>query len=106
VIRPLAYAPESEIARFAELMKFPIIPCDLCGSQENLQRQRVKRLVDELAKDIPMLRSSLLSAMGNLHVSHLLDQKLWSVPTEAPPTASRQAAPALVTLHTENEDAA
>lgn len=84
VIRPLAYASEQEIARFAELMKFPIIPCDLCGSQENLQRKRVKRLVDELSQDIPMLRNSLLSAMGNLHPSHLLDPKLWSLPVEAP----------------------
>lgn len=105
VIRPLAYAPESEIAQFAELMKFPIIPCDLCGSQENLQRKKVKRLVDELSKDIPMLRSSLLSAMGNLHTSHLLDQKLWSMPTEAPPTIARQAAPVLVKLQTETNDA-
>ncbi len=82
VIRPLAYAPEADIARFAELMAFPIIPCDLCGSQENLQRKKVKKLVDELSKDIPMVRSSLLSAMGNLHVSHLLDQKLWTLPVE------------------------
>ncbi len=100
LIRPLAYAPETEIARFAELMKFPIIPCDLCGSQENLQRQRIKRLVDDLSKEIPMVRSSLLSAMGNLHLSHLLDQKLWSAPTDA-------LAPApLVKLQTETTDAA
>ncbi len=88
VIRPLVYAPEAEIARFAEAMRFPIIPCDLCGSQENLQRQRVKRLVDELAKDIPRVRQSLLSAMGNLHVTHLLDQRLWETPTEGEPRAS------------------
>lgn len=87
VIRPLAYAPEADIARFAAEMRFPIIPCDLCGSQENLQRQRVKRLVDELAKDIPQVRSSLLSAMGNLHVSHLLDKRLWSLPAEGTQTA-------------------
>ncbi len=75
VIRPLAYVAEEEISRFAELMKFPIIPCDLCGSQENLQRAKVKRLVDELSKDIPNVRSSILSAMGNLHTSHLLDPR-------------------------------
>lgn len=79
VIRPLAYAPESEIAQFAELMKFPIIPCDLCGSQENLQRKKVKALVDSLAKDIPMLRSSILSAMSNVHPSHMLDPKLYAM---------------------------
>jgi tRNA 2-thiocytidine biosynthesis protein TtcA len=85
VIRPLAYAPEVDIARFAELMQFPIIPCDLCGSQENLQRKKVKRLVDELAKDVPMLRNSLLSAMGNVHPTHMLDKKLWVEPSEAAP---------------------
>lgn len=85
VIRPLCYAHESDIARFAELMRFPIIPCDLCGSQENLQRKRVKRLVDELSKDIPNVKSSIVSAMGNLHVSHLLDKQFWSAPTEEAP---------------------
>jgi tRNA 2-thiocytidine biosynthesis protein TtcA len=84
IIRPLVYAPEAEIEAFAAAMAFPIIPCDLCGSQENLQRKRVKRLVDELGKDIPNVRNSLLSAMGNLHVSHLLDQRLWTMAEEAP----------------------
>jgi tRNA 2-thiocytidine biosynthesis protein TtcA len=84
VIRPLAYAPESEIEAFAHEMKFPIIPCDLCGSQENLKRKRIKRLVDELNKEIPFLRNSLLKAMGNLHVSHLLDTSLWNVSQQAP----------------------
>ncbi|MHB8873091.1 MAG: tRNA 2-thiocytidine(32) synthetase TtcA [Myxococcaceae bacterium] len=77
VIRPLAYAPESELAELADLMRFPIIPCELCGSQENLQRKRVKRLVDELSKEIPNVRSSILGAMGNLHTSHLLDSARW-----------------------------
>ncbi|MBM4782822.1 MAG: tRNA 2-thiocytidine(32) synthetase TtcA [Archangiaceae bacterium] len=99
VIRPLCYANEADIARFAELKAFPIIPCDLCGSQENLQRKKVKRLVEELSKDIPNLKSSIMSAMGNLHVSHLLDKQLWSAPTEeAPPRAQLKTAEGLVPL--------
>ncbi|MBL8936070.1 MAG: hypothetical protein JNM69_16045, partial [Archangium sp.] len=87
------------IARFAELKAFPIIPCDLCGSQENLQRKKVKRLVEELSRDIPNLKSSIMSAMGNLHVSHLLDKQLWTAPTEeAPPRAQLKTAEGLVPL--------
>ncbi|HEY0096035.1 MAG TPA: tRNA 2-thiocytidine(32) synthetase TtcA, partial [Archangium sp.] len=77
VIRPLSYAPEKEIAAYAELRQFPIIPCDLCGSQENLQRKRVARLVDELGKEIPNLRQSILSAMSNVRPSHLLDKSVF-----------------------------
>ncbi len=92
VIRPLCYAPEAEIAAFAEGMRFPIIPCDLCGSQENLQRKRVKRLVDELGKEIPNLRSSLLGAMSNVKASHLLDRRLWSF-NDSPELPERSAGP-------------
>jgi len=77
VIRPLAFAPEADIAAYAEQMKFPIIPCDLCGSQENLQRKKVKKLLDELGKDIPHLRHSILAAMGNVRPSHLIDKDLF-----------------------------
>ncbi len=77
VIRPLAYCRESEITAFAELKKFPIIPCDLCGSQPNLQRARINRLVTELEKDIPNIRSSMLTALGNAIPSHLLDHQLF-----------------------------
>jgi tRNA 2-thiocytidine biosynthesis protein TtcA len=76
VIRPLCYAPEKEIAAFAALKKFPIIPCDLCGSQENLQRKKVKDWVETLSGQIPNLRSSVLAAMGNIRPSHLLDRKM------------------------------
>ncbi|MBC8031434.1 MAG: tRNA 2-thiocytidine(32) synthetase TtcA [Pyrinomonadaceae bacterium] len=77
VIRPLAYCRESEITAFAGLRKFPIIPCDLCGSQPNLQRARINRLVTDLEKDIPNIRSSMLTALGNAVPSHLLDHQLF-----------------------------
>jgi len=83
VIRPLVYAPETLIARFAASMEFPIIPCDLCGSQENLQRKKVKKLVDELEREHPFVRASLMKAMGNLHTSHLLDTRFWQEASES-----------------------
>jgi tRNA 2-thiocytidine biosynthesis protein TtcA len=91
VIRPLAYVAEDDLEAFAEAMAFPIIPCDLCGSQENLKRKRIKRLVDELEREIPNLRGSLLGAMGNLHVSHLLDRRFSpTAPAAAPLHATPQ----------------
>jgi tRNA 2-thiocytidine biosynthesis protein TtcA len=77
VIRPLAYCRETDIAAFAESQAFPIIPCDLCGSHPNLQRARIMRLITELEKDIPNIRSSMLTALGNSVPSHLLDHKLF-----------------------------
>jgi tRNA 2-thiocytidine biosynthesis protein TtcA len=76
VIRPLAYAPEEELAEFAELMQFPIIPCDLCGSQENLQRKQMKKLLASLQEQHPNLKSSVLNALTNVRPTHLLDPKL------------------------------
>jgi tRNA 2-thiocytidine biosynthesis protein TtcA len=84
VIRPLCYAAEKEIAAFAELMQFPIIPCDLCGSQENLQRKRMQRLVEELGKEIPTVRQSLLAAMSNVRPSHLMDRNLYDFHEDKP----------------------
>lgn len=77
VIRPMAYVWEKDIAAFAATQAFPIIPCDLCGSQVNLKRNRIKRLIDELNHEIPMLRKSMLTALGNTVPTHLLDRELF-----------------------------
>jgi tRNA 2-thiocytidine biosynthesis protein TtcA len=76
VIRPLCYAAEEDIAAFAEAMRFPIVPCDLCGSQPNLRRKRVKALLAELSREHPAVKGNLLHALGHVVPSHLLDREL------------------------------
>ena len=103
VIRPLAYCRESDIAAFAESQAFPIIPCDLCGSQPNLQRARIMRLVTELEKDIPNIRSSMLTALGSAVPSHLLDHKLFDFKKLRSTTGDIEAELDLAVGHTDEE---
>lgn len=78
VIRQLAYVKEADLARYAELKEFPIIPCDLCGSQENLKRKEVKVLLKEWEQKFPRCLDSLVAAMSNVSPSHLMDPKLYN----------------------------
>ena len=77
VVRPLAYCREVDIARFASLMRYPIIPCDLCGSQPDLKRQRVKELITRLQAENPGVGDSMLAALKHVIPSHLMDAKLF-----------------------------
>ena len=77
VIRPLAYCEEKDLARWAEIRGFPIIPCDLCGSQENLQRQQVKQMLNDWEARFPGRVESMFQALSNVAPSHLLDRSLF-----------------------------
>jgi tRNA 2-thiocytidine biosynthesis protein TtcA len=77
VIRPLAYASEDDIAAYAESRAFPIIPCNLCGSQENLQRKQVKRMLDAWEKESPGRVETIARALGDIRPSQLSDPKLF-----------------------------
>ncbi len=77
VIRPLCRSSEADMAAFARSAGFPVIPCDLCGSQDDLQRKRVKRLLSDLEREHPGVRASLFASMGNVLPAHLLDARLY-----------------------------
>lgn len=78
VIRPLYLCAEEDIAAFARARAFPILPCNLCGSQDGLQREEVGRLLTQLEARIPHLRATMLSALQNVRPTHLPDADLWA----------------------------
>ena len=77
VIRPLAYVRERDLARYADLMRFPIIPCNLCGSQEHLQRKQVSAMLRDWEKKFPGRTESIYNALAKVVPSHLMDRSLF-----------------------------
>jgi tRNA 2-thiocytidine biosynthesis protein TtcA len=84
VLRPLALCAEDDLARFADAMKFPIIPCDLCGSQDGLQRNAMKSMLDDLERRMPGRKETMIRALANVRPSHLLDKTLFDFAALAP----------------------
>lgn len=86
VIRPLAYCAEQDIAAYAELRQFPIIPCNLCGSQANLQRSQIKQMLQTWEAEHPGRIESLFSSLQNIAPSHLADRELFDFANLKPET--------------------
>lgn len=78
VIRPMMYVAETDLIELSQAWNFPIIPCNLCGSQDGMKRQKMKSLIKELEKDIPNISASFITALQNVKPSHLLDKNLYN----------------------------
>lgn len=93
VIRPLVYCQEKDILSYAKEQSFPIIPCNLCGSQENLMRKKIKAVIERLAEDNPKVPSNLLHALQSVQLSQLMDDTHWDFKNlEVPVFASEEEA--------------
>ena len=77
VLRPLSYCAEADLEKFADHMRFPIIPCDLCGSQEGLQRNAMKAMLEDIERRMPGRKETMIRALTNVRASHLLDRGLF-----------------------------
>jgi tRNA 2-thiocytidine biosynthesis protein TtcA len=77
VIRPLSYVAEKDLIELARVWNFPILPCNLCGSQDGMKRKKMKKLIHQLEEDIPNLGSTFLNALANVKPSQLMDQNIW-----------------------------
>lgn len=92
LVRPLCYVAESDIIELANRWAVPIIPCNLCGSQDGLKRKRIKKLMRDLETEIPHINSSVMTALGNVKPSQLLDRELWNFDLKAETKSSATAA--------------
>ncbi|WP_027143671.1 tRNA 2-thiocytidine(32) synthetase TtcA [Mesorhizobium sp. WSM3626] len=90
VLRPLSYCAEIDLEKFAAAMRFPIIPCDLCGSQEGLQRNAMKAMLEDIEKRMPGRKDTMIRALSNTRPSHLLDRKLFDFAALNETLATRQ----------------
>ncbi|MCR4268971.1 tRNA 2-thiocytidine(32) synthetase TtcA [Nitratireductor sp. ZSWI3] len=81
VLRPLSYCAEADLARFADAMRFPIIPCDLCGSQDGLQRNAMKAMLADIEARMPGRKDTMIRALTHVRPSHLLDRNLFDFAT-------------------------
>jgi tRNA 2-thiocytidine biosynthesis protein TtcA len=84
VLRPLIYCAEEDLQRFSDAMQFPIIPCDLCGSQDGLQRNVTKAMLTDMERAMPGRKDVMIRALGNINPSHMLDPKLFDFAGLAP----------------------
>ena len=91
VIRPLAYCREADIARYATARQFPIIPCNLCGSQENLQRRKIKAMLESWEREDPGRTERLFRSLQNVSPSHLADPELFDFSALVPTTPKRSS---------------
>lgn len=103
VIRPLIECGEVDIRDHAALVGYPILPCNLCGSQDGLRRQAMKSLLDQLEAEHPSVRATMLSALGNVHPSHLLDRRLAEAWAAHGPRQERAPASRLTRLRTRRD---
>ncbi|MDZ5696423.1 tRNA 2-thiocytidine(32) synthetase TtcA [Chelativorans sp. M5D2P16] len=87
VLRPLSFCAEADLAKFAAAMRFPIIPCDLCGSQDGLQRNAMKAMLADIENRMPGRKDTMIRALANARPSHLLDRKLFDFAAVKPGSA-------------------
>ncbi len=106
VIRPLIETSEADIRRYAELIGFPILPCNLCGSQEGLKREAMTELLDRLEAEHPKVRSVMLAALGNVRPTHLLDRDVLAAWEERAPAIRPDSGPRATESHAAAEPVA